>query len=73
MALAGFIAINLIRLLKNVMSTGKTRQNPTKKPSLYEINEHFEEDFNAVWPSAIVYQRPVKDTVILLAHQIWIT
>jgi hypothetical protein len=30
------------------MSAGKTRQNPTKKPSLYVINEHFEEDFNAV-------------------------
>jgi hypothetical protein len=48
------------RLLKNVMSAGKTRQNPTKKRSLCTINEHFEEDFNAVLPSAIVFQQPVS-------------
>jgi hypothetical protein len=42
------------------MSAGKTRQNPTKKCRLYGINEHFEEDFNAVLPSAIVFQQPVK-------------
>jgi hypothetical protein len=46
------------RMLKNVMSVGKTRQNPTKKRSLCVINEHFEEDFNAVLPSAIVFQQP---------------
>jgi hypothetical protein len=44
------------RLLKNVMSAGKTRQNSTKKRSLCAINEHFEEDFNAVLLSAIVLQ-----------------
>jgi lysophospholipase L1-like esterase len=48
------------RLLKNVMSAGKTRQNSAKKRSLWLINEHFESDFNAVWPSAIVFQLPVK-------------
>jgi hypothetical protein len=42
------------------MRAGQTRQNPTKKRSLCGINEHFEEDFNAVWPSAIVFQQPVK-------------
>jgi hypothetical protein len=42
------------------MSAGKTRQNPTKKRSLYGINEHFEEGFNTVLPSAIVFQQPVK-------------
>jgi hypothetical protein len=46
------------RMLKNVMSVGKTWQNPTKKRSLCVINEHFEEDFNAVLPSAIVFQQP---------------
>jgi len=49
------------RLLKNVVSAGKTRQNPTKKRSLWLINEYFEEDFNAVLPSAIVFQQPDKD------------
>jgi hypothetical protein len=48
------------RLLKNFMSAGKTRQNPTKKRSLCAINEHFEEDFNAVFPSVIGFQQPVK-------------
>jgi hypothetical protein len=45
------------RLLQNVMSAGKTRQNPTKKRRLSKINAHFEEDFNAVLPSAIVFQQ----------------
>jgi hypothetical protein len=36
------------RVLKNVMSAGKARQNPTKKRSLCVKNGHFEEDFNAV-------------------------
>jgi hypothetical protein len=47
-------------VLKNVISAGKTRQNPTKKRSLCVINEHFEEDFNAVLSSAIVFQLPAK-------------
>jgi len=42
------------------MSVGKTGQNPTKKRSLCAINEHFEEDFNTVLPSAIVFQQPAK-------------
>jgi hypothetical protein len=45
------------------MSAGKTRQSPTKKRSLCVINEHFEEDFNAVLSSAIVFQQPAKETV----------
>ncbi len=36
------------RLLKNVMSSGQTRQIPMKKRSEYGINEHFEEGFNTV-------------------------
>jgi hypothetical protein len=48
------------RVLKNVMSAGKTRQNPTKTRRLCVINEHFEEDFNAVLSSATVFQQPVK-------------
>ncbi len=48
-------------LLKSVMSAGQTRQNPTKKRSLLVINEHFEQDFNAVWPSIIVFQQPVQE------------
>ena len=43
------------RLLKNAMSAGQTRQNATKKRSICFIFEHFEELFNAVWPSAIVF------------------
>jgi hypothetical protein len=50
-------------VLKNVMSAGKTKQNPTKKRSLCVINEYFEEDFNAVLSSAIVFQQPVKDVI----------
>ena len=50
-----------IRVLKNVMSAGQTRQNSAKKRSLCVINEHFEPNFNAVWPSAIVFQHPAKD------------
>jgi hypothetical protein len=46
------------RLLKNVMSAGKTRQNSAKNCSLCVINEYFEPNFNAVWPSAIVFQPP---------------
>ena len=42
------------------MSAGKTKQNPTKKRSLCVIIEHFEEDFNAVLSSAIVFQQPVR-------------
>jgi general secretion pathway protein J len=45
---------------KNVMSAGKTRQNPRRKRRLGKINEHFEADFKAVWPSAIVFQPPAK-------------
>jgi hypothetical protein len=52
------------RVLKNVMSAGKTRQNPARKRSLYIINEHFEEDFNAVLSSAIVFQQPAKDHIV---------
>jgi hypothetical protein len=46
------------RVLKNVMSAGRTRQNPKKERSLYLINAHFEEDFNTVLSSAIVFQYP---------------
>jgi len=34
--------------LINVASTGKTRRNLTKKRSLLNVNEHFEENSNAV-------------------------
>ena len=50
----------LNRLLKNVTSAVKTRQDPTKKRSLCVINEHFEKDLNAVLSSAVVFQQPVK-------------
>ena len=52
--------ISLNRLLKNVMSAGKARQNTTKKRSLYGCNEHCAEDFNTALPSAIVFQQVVK-------------
>jgi hypothetical protein len=48
------------RVLKNVKSAGKTSQNLAKKRSLWLKNEHFEPNFNAGWPSAIVSQHPVK-------------
>jgi hypothetical protein len=50
------------RRLKNVMSAGagKIRQNLTEMRSLCVINEYFEEDFNAVLSSAIVFQLPVR-------------
>ncbi len=46
--------------LKNVASEGQTRRNPTKKHSLRAVNEHFEENFNAPWPSAVVIQRLLR-------------
>ncbi|MBW2108785.1 MAG: hypothetical protein JRI36_08985 [Deltaproteobacteria bacterium] len=46
--------------LKNVISAGRTRQNSSKKRRLLVINEHVEENFNAVMPSAIVFQLPVN-------------
>jgi hypothetical protein len=42
------------------MSVGKTRQHSAKKRSLWVINEHVEPNINAGWPSAIVFQHPVK-------------
>jgi len=39
------------------MRAGKTRRNPTKKSNLLVVNEHFEEDFNAVLPGAVVFQQ----------------
>ena len=54
------------RLLKNVMSAGKARQNSAKKRSLWLINEHFEPNFNAVSPSEIVFQQPAKAVLTTL-------
>lgn len=54
------------RVLKNVMSVGETRQYSAKRRSLYSINEQFEPNVNAVWPSAIVFQHPVKRGIVLL-------
>ncbi|MDX2454336.1 DUF192 domain-containing protein [Desulfosarcina sp.] len=55
--------------MKNVMSAGKTRQKLAKKRSLCVINEQIESNFNAVWPSAIVFQQPAKglSKIVLLA------
>ena len=54
------------------MSAGKTRQKSTKKRSLLTVNEHFEENFNAVLSSGIVFQQSVmteqtKITGVILA------
>jgi hypothetical protein len=55
----------------------KTRPNPTKKCRLFEINAHFEEDFNTVLPSAIVFQPPAKKSVshrfssIKMGSRVW--
>jgi len=46
--------------LKKVASEGLARRNPVKKRSLYEVNEHFELDFNAAWSSAAVFQSLLK-------------
>jgi len=51
-------------LLKNVTSAVKTRQNPTKKRSLCVINEHVEEDLNALLSSAVVFQPPVEGILV---------
>ncbi|WP_305651238.1 type IV pilus modification protein PilV [Pseudomonas sp.] len=50
----------LSRPLKNVASEGQARRNQPKKRSLLVVNEHFEADFNAAWPSAVVFQRPAR-------------
>jgi hypothetical protein len=42
--------------LKKVASDGQARRNQLKKRSLHRVNEHFESDFNAAWPSAVVFQ-----------------
>ena len=48
------------RPLKNVGEAGKTRQKRPKKRSLRAVNEHFEAVFNAVLPTQVVFQQPVK-------------
>ena len=48
------------RVLKNVMSDGLSRQISPKKRSLWVINEHFEGEFNALRPGAIVFQHPAN-------------
>jgi len=63
--IVNFIKTILNRPVKNVMSAGKTRQNPTKKRSLCFINEHFEVGFNAVLSYAIVFQPPVNEFAAL--------
>jgi hypothetical protein len=53
------------------MRAGKTRPKPTKKRRLCAINAHFEEDFNAVLPSAIVLGiRPTRDGRIAVDHKV---
>ncbi len=47
------------RLLKNVVSTGKTGQSPMKKRNVCRIVEPYEKDCNAVFPSAIVFRQPL--------------
>lgn len=42
--------------LRKVASDGQARRNQLKKRSLQKVNEHFEADFNAAWPSAAVFQ-----------------
>ena len=54
------LKVPLSRVLKNVMSDGLSRQILPKKRSLWVINEHFEAEFNALRPSAIVFQHPVR-------------
>jgi hypothetical protein len=48
------------RAMKVVMSDGLRRQILPKKRSLWVINEHFEGEFNAIRPGAIVFQHPAK-------------
>ncbi|SDG85611.1 poly(beta-D-mannuronate) C5 epimerase [Pseudomonas benzenivorans] len=50
--------MTLSRPLKNVASEGQARRNQPKKRSLRVVNEHSEADFNAAWPSAVVFQQP---------------
>jgi len=51
----------LYRVLKNLMYAGEKRQLSMKNRSLFRINAYFEETVNAVRPSAIGFQQPVKD------------
>jgi len=46
--------------LKNVASAAKARKKRAKNRSLYGINEDFEPVFNAVFASAVVFQRLLK-------------
>jgi hypothetical protein len=46
--------------LKNVTNAAKTRQNFVKNRSLQIVNEDFEQNFNAVFASAVVVQRLPK-------------
>ena len=48
------------RLLKNVMSTVRTRQKLAKTRTLPSVGEHFEPGFNEVLASAIIFQQPVN-------------
>ena len=50
----------MIEAVSKFRSRLRARHNLMKKRSLYAINEHFEEDFNTVLLSAIVFQLPVR-------------
>ena len=51
-----------IKPAQSVASDGKARRNQPKKRSLLAVNEHFEADFNAAWPSAAALQQPAALT-----------
>lgn len=57
--------IMLNGVLKNVMSAANAMQNSTKKGEFLYINEHFEENFNVVAASAIVFQGPVNAVLVI--------
>lgn len=48
------------RVLKSVISDGQGRQIPTKNRSLWFTNEQFEGQFNALRPSAVVFQHSTR-------------
>lgn len=55
--------------LKKVASDGQERRNRVKKTQFIRGNEHFELDFNATWPSVVVFQRFLR---YLIVNNYWI-
>ncbi|MBS0483662.1 MAG: hypothetical protein JSS06_00355 [Proteobacteria bacterium] len=55
-------------VLKKIASEGQAKRNRMEKRSLQRVNKHFKSDFNAAWPSAVVFQSFLRMPRLLKAE-----